>query len=374
VAAPSSHGYDAVDLWRVEPRLGTEDDLRELIAAAHAAGLRVVLDFVANHVSQHHPAFVAAQADAAGVYGDWFFFREHPHDYEAYYDLPELPILDTDQPAVREELIGAARHWLGLGCDGFRLDHAHGATRAFWSAFRHHLREVDREAVTFGEITDTPATMRSFAGRMDGVLDFALLELLRGFFAYDRLSASQFDRGVRVHEAWFGEALALPSFLDNHDMNRFRWAVGGDTRRLRVAALCQFTLPGPPIVYYGTEVGLSQHRGLGRLEEARLPMPWGPDQDEDLLRFYRELIALRRAAGSTTWRDRVTLLVDDEQALLVYRCLDQVVALNNGEAGADLLLPEGELALATADEVAWTDGWLHLPPRSGALLRAVPQE
>ena len=73
----------------------------------------------------------------------------------------------------------------------------------------------------------------------------------------------------------------MPSFLDNHDMNRFLWVVGGDTRRLRLAALCQFTLPGPPIVYYGTEVGLSQRRdvryadGSGHPEESRLPMPWG---------------------------------------------------------------------------------------------------
>ena len=63
---------------------------------------------------------------------------------------------------------------------------------------------------------------------------------------------------MQEHFAYFDSLLVLPSFLDNHDMNRFLWIVDGDTRRLRLAALCQFTLPGPPIVYYGTEVGLSQ--------------------------------------------------------------------------------------------------------------------
>ncbi len=135
-------------------------------------------------------------------------------------------------------------------------------------------RGAKSDAATFGEITETPAVMRSFAGRMDGVLDFHLLELLRGFFAFQSITASQFDRALRQHYAYFGTALVLPSFLDNHDMNRFLWSVGGDTRRLKLAALCQFTLPQPPIVYYGTEVGLSQRQAVGRLEEARLPMLW----------------------------------------------------------------------------------------------------
>ena len=84
-------------------------------------------------------------------------------------------------------------------------------------------------------------------------------------------------------------------------MNRFPGSPGGDTRRLRLAALCQCTLPDPPIVYYGTEVGAIQDRdvrsadGSGHPEESRLPMPWGDDQDRDLLATYRRLVALRRA-------------------------------------------------------------------------------
>jgi glycosidase len=367
--SPSHHGYDPVDLRSVEPRLGREQDLRELTSAAHEAGLRVVLDFVANHVSSQHPAFLAAQADPASQYHDWFFFRRWPHDYESYYDVPELPIVDTDVPAVRDERIEAARHWLRLGCDGFRLDHAHGATHAFWSRFRAGIREADPQAVTFGEITDTPARVRSYAGRMDGALDFQLLELLRGFFASGTLTASQLEQGLRAHEAYVGDALVLPSFLDNHDTNRFLWTVGDDVRRLKLAALCQFTLPGPPIVYYGTEVGLSQRRGLGRLEEARLPMPWDERQDRALLRFYRDLIAMRRATGWRAWAEREPLLVDDEGGLLAYRCREHVVVLNNAEAAVDVELPPGDLVLATDAGVASRTTSVHLPARSGAVRR-----
>ena len=65
-------------------------------------------------------------------------------------------------------------------------------------------------------------------------------------------------QSVQDHFSDYDSLLVLPSFLDNHDINRFLWIVDGGTRRLQLAALCQFTLPGPPIVYYGTEVGLSQ--------------------------------------------------------------------------------------------------------------------
>ncbi len=127
-------------------------------------------------------------------------------------------------------------------------------SHAFWSLFREGTRQTREEAVTLGEITLPPEAMRSYVGRMDGCLDFRLLELLRAFFAQRRLTASAFAHGVEKHLANFGADLVLPSFLDNNDMNRFLWLVGGDQRRLRLAALCQFTLPQPPILDYFTEV------------------------------------------------------------------------------------------------------------------------
>ncbi len=370
-SAPSHHGYDPTDYYSIEPRLGSEADFRALVETAHQHGLRIMLDFVANHVSRRHPAFVAAQQDAASPYRAWFFYRRYPDEYEAFFDVPDQPIVNTDQPAVRDYLIGAAQHWLSLGCDGFRLDHAHGASHGFWSAFRTAVRAVNADAAIFGEITDTPAMMRSFAGRMDGVLDFQLLELLRSFFAFQSITAGQFDRALHQHFAYFADALVLPSFLDNHDMNRFLWSAGGETRRLRLAALCQFTLPQPPIVYYGTEVGLSQREAVGRLEEARLPMLWGAEQDHALLAFYRELIALRRQTPAVWSQLRETVLVDDARGLYVYRCGAYTVYLNNNNTlPANLDCPPADLILSTTADVTLHTNELHLPPLGGAVCRS----
>ena len=137
---------------------------------------------------------------------------------------------------------------------------------------------------------------------MDGCLDFGLLEALRATFAHDAWDGVRLAGFLDAHEAYFPASFARPSFLDNHDMNRFLWSAGGDVARLKLAAVCQFTLAQPPIVYYGTEVGLSQDEdmrrsGYGGDKWARLPMLWGDDQDSELFAFYRSLVDLHRSLG-----------------------------------------------------------------------------
>ena len=169
-------------------------------------------------------------------------------------------------------------------------------------------------------------------------------------------------------------------------MNRFLWVVGGDARRLRLAALCQYALPGPPIVYYGTELGLSQRRdvryadGSGHPEESRLPMPWGEGEDPSLLAFYVALGRLRRAHPGLWRAPREVVALDDDAGLYAWRCDDgataALVALNNGDGECPLDLDPTAgwtLALATDDGPRLDDGRLHLPPLTGAVLAGPPR-
>jgi glycosidase len=379
--SPSHHGYDTTDYRAVEPRLGSEADLRELTERAHARGLRVILDFVANHCSSSHPAFQAALADAGSPEARWFTFTHWPDDYLSFFGVRDHPQLDTDDPGARAYLIDSARHWLRAGVDGFRCDYANGPSHAFWSAFRAATRAEAPDGVALGEVVETPALQATYAGRLDGCLDFILLQALRQAFAFGTLPVSELDTFVRRHLAFAPSDFVWPSFLDNHDMNRFLWVVRGDTRRLLLAALCQFTLPHPPIVYYGTEVGLSQRRdvrsadGSGHPEESRLPMPWGDEQDGELLATYRRLIGLRRASPGLWRGERRTLLADDATGRYAYRCSDgeraAVVVLNNGPSAQQFAVPDGvdELAFATLAGVEVAAGGLSLPPFAGAVLR-----
>ena len=296
---PSSayHGYEVTDYFAVDPALGSLDDFDRLVAEMRRRGLRLVLDFVASHVSDRHPAFVAARAEQTSPYRSWFRFDEWPDAYRTFFDVPTMPQLNHDEVAVREHLVEAALFWLGRGVDGLRLDYAGGASYELWAELRAAARAEARECWLFGEVVNTPAAQLEYEGLFDGCLDFQLAQALRGAFGYRERNLAELGVFLDAHEAAFPSSFSRPSFLDNHDLDRMLWLTGGNAEWLRIAALCQFTLAGPPIVYYGTEVGLSQQRSIkdGGDEHARLPMLWGDDQDGDLLRFYRELAALRHA-------------------------------------------------------------------------------
>jgi glycosidase len=381
--SPSHHGYDATDLRTVEPRLGTEDDLRDLLTQAHAAGIRVILDFAANHVSSAHPAFQRALRDRDSAEAGWFTFTGWPGQYLSFFGVADHPQVDCDDPGARDYLIGSATRWLKFGVDGFRCDYAQGPSHAFWSAFRAETRRTRDDAITIGEIVETPALQRTFRGRMDGWMDFLLNQTLRSFFAFGDITVSDFDAFLRRHLAFFDGDSVVPSFLDNHDMNRFLWIVRGDVRRLRLAALCQFTLPSPPIVYYGTEVGVSQQRdvryadGSGHPEESRLPMLWGGEQDAALLDFYRRLIEVRQS-DPALWRgERTTIELDDSIGVYVYRCLNRasqaVVALNTGSEVVRLpteAFPALPLVFTSDDAVVFDGRELTLAASSGAIFMA----
>jgi glycosidase len=371
--SPSYHGYDPTDLAGINPRLGTLADWNDLRAATRDHGIRLLMDFVPNHVSNQHPLFQAASREKASPYRDWFHFEQWPGRYRAFFALPGMPVWNTSHPGVRDHLTRHALLWLERGCDGFRLDHAHGPGPAFWAEFRARVRAAHPDCVLLGEVTDPPNQLREYVGKLDGCLDFLLAEGLRGFFATGQINAESFAVLLERHYTYFANGMALPSFLDNHDMNRFLWLAKGDATRLRLAALCHFTLPGTPIVYYGTEVGLSQRKSVGYLEEARLPMIWGDQQDQGLRDFYQKLIALRRSAPQGLQHPVVPLLADSARGLLAYRVGPYVVAFNTGEKGARIdrlhlgagrvLFEVGEVSAASADAAG-----LDLPARSGVVL------
>lgn len=365
----SYHGYDPKDHRSIDPRFGSLETVKELLSEAKKRKIRIIFDFVANHFSNEHPAFMKARQDKNDPYYQWFRFQNWPDEYDCFFNVPSQPEINSDHPDARAYLIESAIDWLQLGCDGFRLDYANGCTHAFWSVFHHAVREEKPESVIFGEVVEVPELVRSYTGIMEGCLDFKWLELARGFFAFKTLSVSQFDKALAQQLDYFSSDLVLPSFLDNHDMNRFLWLVGGDKRRLKLAALCQFTLPHPPIIYYGTETGVGQRATAGRLEEARVPQLWGEKQDRDLLDFYRELIRFRRENYSRLQLPRETFLIDDDRELYGYSVGDDRVILNNSDRPREFSLSTGKLIFVTDREIRWNgENQLSLAPFSGAIV------
>jgi len=348
-SSASNHRYHTFDYLAVDPLLGGTPALRELVDALHARGMRIVLDGVFNHVGRGFwPFHHVLENGLASPYVDWFHLdRErlaagrgldaypdraapcadgpaaaaaHGNSggsleqlgYQAWWDIPALPKLNTDHPAVREYLWGVAEHWLRFGVDGWRLDvPAEIDDEAFWQEFRRRCRAVNPDAYLVGEIWNlAPEWVRG--DRFDALMNYPLLEAILGFVGGPSLDtaliASHHELSMHVRAsaaADFAAALGVQAgayeratvaaqlnLLSSHDMPRFRTLVSGDVAAVRLAVLLQMTLPGAPCVYYGDEIGMEG----GNDPDCRRAFPSGAaGRDEALRATHRDLIALRRA-------------------------------------------------------------------------------
>jgi hypothetical protein len=394
--SPTYHGYNPTSYHEISRRFGSNDDLRELVAAMHARGMRIVLDFVANHTSNEHPAFLAARQGAAPEVDAWYTFEPgYPNGYLSFFNVEGMPVLTTDAPAVRDYLFDAASSWLtDFKADGLRLDNVSGPTHAFWTLFQESVKDAAPHALTLGEITGGMPDISTYAGRLDACMDFPLTKEMRRVFALRDASLDDLLRALEAHEAAFPARMTPARLLDNHDMHRFLWLAEDDTRRLKLALAFLISLTGFPIVYYGTEVGLSQRAGpVGQDAYSREPMPWDSGQRVDVLERVRWLIARRRERVSLRRGQlaRLALAVTGEApeqvgALARWHSEEAtIIAFNNGEhparftidplgmpfsprlegARGSLLTPEGVTPLAdvTPQQLAGV-----LPPMSAIML------
>lgn len=300
--SPSHHGYDIADYQRIEPRMGGEAALDAVVAAANQRGIRILLDLAANHVSNEHPIFIDALRSEDSPYRAWFTFGErYPHGYKSFFNVKTMPEINLERPDACEWMIANGEFNLRrFGVDGYRLDVAAGPGQNFWSQFRPRMRAINPECALLGEIIDTPDYLRSYTGRLDGCLDFSLTEALRNTYGWGSWDEGQLHAFLEGHDRYFEGDFVRPSFIDNHDMDRFLLIANNDSAALKRAAAAQLTMPNPPIILYGTEVGLRQRQSArGRtLDVIREPMPWGEQQDRDLLEFYKAAIKARKGEDS----------------------------------------------------------------------------
>ena len=318
------HGYHVTDFMKVDPNFGGLEDLEELIKNANENGIRIIADFVPNHCSKHHPFFLEAQNNKSSKYFKWFTFNKWPHDYLCFLDVKELPKLNLDCPETRDYIINAAKYWLSIGIDGFRLDHVMGPKHSFWKYFRKEIKAAFPQTVLIGEAWlegirfkhlktlqirnkfirwlfrgSQDSLQKDYCGELDGVLDFRFLELMKINIIRNRDSglSETLRSALKRHFAGYPRDYFLPTFLDNHDMNRFLFECNNDIEKLKTAATVQFQIEQPVIIYYGTEAGMTHNNPVkvnkpGSDLEARQPMNW-QNPNIEVFNFYRELIKNR---------------------------------------------------------------------------------
>jgi len=405
-ASGSNHRYHTHDYFKVDPMLGGDAALRELLDAAHARGMRVVLDGVFNHASRGFLPFHDLLENGDGSpYRDWFHVEGFPLGaygegdgklrYHAWWNLPALPKLNTDTPAVRAYLFEVAEHWLRFGIDGWRLDVPNEIDDdTFWREFRQRCRAVNPEAYIVGEIWEDAGRWLQ-GDQFDAVMNYPLARAILGFAAsgideaevarsgYKRippLTAEGLAKAIEGELARYPRAVveAQLNLLGSHDTPRLARMLQGDAGAVALALWLQFTLPGAPCVYYGDEIGLAG----GMDPECREAMPWGNRGrwDEARLQLVRTLIALRAAHPALRTGDAEVVyahhgvvairrrLADDDLLLVVNQRREAVharVPIAGLAAG-----PRVPLYGTAAADVEGASEVLHvrMPERAGVLL------
>lgn len=343
----TNHKYDALDHHQVAPEFGSRAEVIDLATALHQCGMKLVLDGVFNHIGRRSPAFCSAEADPASPWRDWFSLGpQYPGGARCWWRAENLPELNLENTAVREHLWNGAgsvlRRWLREGVDGWRLDVAVELGAEYLAELSAAAHAEKPGSLVVGEIANYP---RDWFPAVDGVMNFTLREIILRTAA-GRLDAAVAMRMIERMVADCGTEPLLKSWLmlDNHDTPRLA-TLQPDERRRRVAQLLQFTLPGAPNLYYGSELGMTG----GEDPEMRAPMRWDLLHEANpTLRWTRQLVALRRA--------RRALRIGDFRPLIGGRMLaferftdrvhDTVLVLVNPDdtpATDTLLVPDGRL-------------------------------
>ena len=446
------HKYDVMDYEDIDAEYGDLDDFKELVAECHKRGIRLIIDLVMNHTSSKHPWFEAACDYIEGLggaepseaecpyFGYYNFTREPKGDvyYEVgdtgwYYEAQfwsEMPDLNLENQAVRDEFDGITSFWMDLGVDGFRLDAAGeyetGQTTKnieILSWFHSMVEEKNADAYIVAEVwQDLDTYAKYYESGIDSCFDFAfanadgiIADSLKKTAGYNASSYGNAAANVQKKLAAYNADYIDAPFYTNHDMARSAGYYSGDysENMTKISGAMNLFMSGNAFLYYGEELGM---KGSGKDENKRAPMYWsdagdektaegmchGPegmdaikmkygsleeqkDAPDSVYNFYRAVIKLRNAYPEIA-RGQVEFLKDlsDENVCVLKKTWNDrelVIAFNLSEQAETVDLSDVTLngregtkmslggALATTDEeIGFSGGTLSLPAYSVAIL------
>lgn len=291
-----SHGYDTLDLFRIDPRLGDDADFDSLVAACRDRGIHLLLDGVFNHVGSGHPLFRRAlesgpdSPEARYFRIDWATGRAA--DFEGHESLVAL---NHDSPAVEDLIVEVMLHWLARGASGWRLDAAYTVPSEFWARVLPRVREKFPDAWFLGEVIHGEYPDIVAASTMDSVTQYRLWKAV-----WSSLTDSNFfelEYALKDHNAFLG-TFTPQTFVGNHDTTRIATLL--PPARAALAHVVLFTVGGIPSVYYGDEQAFAgtKYERLGGDDQVRPPFPDSPadlsSMGEWAHRLIQDLIGIRR--------------------------------------------------------------------------------
>ena len=395
-----NHRYHTHDYYTVDPLLGGNVALRELIDAAHDRDMKIILDGVFNHASRGFFFFNDILENGPhSPWLDWFIVHDWPlsaydgslsANYESWVNNRALPQFNHANPQVREYIMQVAEYWLRFGIDGWRLDvPAEVRVPGFWQEFRDRVKAINPDAYIVGEIWDD-ARQWLDGRQFDGVMNYLFTGAAIAFAVGDRVLMEHVERphyqpypaldakgyGDRIHHLlglydWNIRQTQL-NLLASHDTARLFTIAGGEAekmpaanaqdsseahgapeveqaaltdviQRIKLATFLLMTFPGAPCIYYGDEVGL----GGGLDPDCRRSFPPESQWHPDLLQCHKDLIQLRHHHPALRTGTYETVITNGQLYGFV-RQLDHqklLVLVNSGSTPASTAVPFGPLTL-----------------------------
>ncbi len=377
--AHSNHRYNTANYRAIDPLLGTQEDFVRLCSDAKAAGISILLDGVFSHTGSdsiyfnregRYPTLGAYQSQESPYY-PWYQFQEFPHRYACWWGFATLPEVREEEPSYRAFVCGAdgvLRHWMGLGATGYRLDVADELPDSTLEQIRQAIKEENPDALLLGEVWEDASNKISYGHRrryllgqqLDTVMNYPFQNAI---LAYVREGNAPYllETVLSILENYPKPAVdVLMNSLSTHDSVRALTALAGEPyqgqdrawqaqrhtltpeqydlgrRRLQLAAVLQFFLPGIPCIYYGDEAGLTGYRDPFN----RCTYPWGRE-DTELLAFFRTLSRARQKSPAVAVGDFLPLTVTADLCVFLRRSPqgETLVALNRGERPEQIPLP-----------------------------------
>lgn len=330
--AHSNHKYDTGDYEHVDTMFGGDDALRALLTEAKTLGITVLLDGVFNHTGADSKYFnrdghydsVGAYQSQQSPYYPWYTFYRYPDSYRAWWDIPILPAVRTDNADYQSYLLseqGVIAKWMSYGIGGFRLDVADELDESFLQKLHTRVKACRADAILLGEVWEDASNKIAYdkrrryfrGGELESVMNYPLRTAIVSYLLTgDVAPLAKTAKELWDHYPRFVSA-ALMNLLGTHDTERILNILSGVSyqdksnaelagfqlskrerllacERVKVAYFLLCFLPGNPCIYYGDEAGME-----GWCDPFnRRPYPWG-HEDTTLLAWYRKLGKLRRS-------------------------------------------------------------------------------
>ena len=405
--AHSNHRYNTADYLKIDPSLGTQQDLCDLIKAAEQRGIGIILDGVFSHTGDDSVYFnkygryksVGAYQSKQSPYYKWFNFTDYPEKYESWWGISTLPETLENEPAFSDFITGengVIRYWLKKGIKGWRLDVADELPDEFLDKVRIAVKSESEENFLLGEVWEDASNKVSYGVRrrflrghqLDSVMNYPFANAIVDFLK-DTNSERFINTVLGITENYPPEALKLlMNHIGTHDTARILTRLGsdedlgGDRERqsrtelsaeqyeravilLKLAAVLQYTLPGVPSLYYGDEAGMT---GYGD-PFCRATYPWGYENIK-LLEFYKQLGGIRRNCNAFVSGDFIPYVCGEGLVSFMRKCDNSaaLIAVNRSNKTAEIEVPYDIRNIKSAFGTEVKNGKITVEPFGFAVL------